>query len=398
MKTLEGTPSRRFAPIIGEIALRSRPFYARSRAILVTPRMDRGALGYRACLTSGPAGRFFHPDHLFGVDGLEQLGDGDIVRLDSAGKAHVLWETGSAHNALLVTEACNCSCLMCPQPPRAHDPALLCEARAVLDLLRGRSLTQLCLTGGEPTLLGEDFVALLRRCVREHPEARIDILTNGKAFADRRFAARVGEAATPNVLFCVSLHSEIDMLHDTLTGAPGSYIATQQGIYHLAEQGCRIEIRHVISRKNAQFLESFAEHLYNYFPFCAHYVFMGMELCGNAACNSTVVAVAPYEYQQQLRAAVLALARRGLPVSVYNIPLCLCAPEIRPFLRQSIASWKNIYPPQCDSCERKEACAGFFGTSASLPLDHIHPLKKEEVCFTPPNDSATDAEEPGGCP
>ena len=377
MRTLDGNPSRRFAPVLGEIALRPRPIYARSRAILVTPQLDSGALGYLACLTSGPRGRFFHPDHLYNVCGLEQLHEGDIVRLNGDGQAHVLWEADSAQNALLLTEACNCRCVMCPQPPRSHNPALLQEAHAVLDLLRSRSIDQICLTGGEPTLLGNAFVELLDRCVREHPQTRIDILTNGKAFADRDFAARVAQTALANVLFCVSLHSEVDSLHDTLVGANGSYIATQRGIYHLAEYGCRVEIRHVISRTNAPHLQSFAEHLYNYFPFCAHYAFMGLELHGNAAQNKELVDISPQQYQQELRSAVLAMYRRGLPVSVYNIPLCLCAPEIMPFARQSISSWKNIYPPQCGLCGRKKDCSGFFDTSISLPLDHIHPFKKE---------------------
>ena len=104
---------------------------------------------------------------------------------------------------------------------------------------------------------------------------------------------------------------------------------------------------------------------------------MGLELHGNAAQNKEIVDISPQQYRQELRSAVLALYRRGLSVSVYNIPLCLCAPEIRPFARQSISSWKNIYPPQCGPCGRKEDCSGFFGTSVSLPLDHIHPLKKE---------------------
>lgn len=378
MRTLEGTSSRDFAALLGEIALRPRPFHARSRAVLVTPQLDAGALGYLACLTSGPRGRFFHPDHLYNVQGLEQLREGDIVRLNGHGQAHVLWEIDSTHNALLLTEACNCRCVMCPQPPRPHDPALLREAHAILDLLRGRRLDQLCLTGGEPTLLGEDFVNLLDRCVREHPQARIDVLTNGKTFANRSFAERIAQTATANVLFCVSLHSEVDSLHDALAGVNGSYTAAQRGIYHLAELGCRVEIRHVISRATAPHLRSFAEHLYNYFPFCAHYAFMGLELHGNAALNKEGVHISPHHYRHELRAAILAMHRRGLPVSLYNIPLCLCAPEIRSFARQSISSWKNIYPPQCGPCGRKKECAGFFSTSASLPLDHIHPLPKEE--------------------
>ena len=104
---------------------------------------------------------------------------------------------------------------------------------------------------------------------------------------------------------------------------------------------------------------------------------MGLELCGYAAANKERIAVSPHEYREELALAVLYMHRRGLPVYVYNIPLCLCTPRIRPFARQSISTWKNRYVQQCSECTRQEDCAGFFSTSVSLPLEHIQPIREE---------------------
>lgn len=375
MICISGKASRSFHPIIGVVAKNHRPIFARKNTIFVTEELDKSCIGYKACISSGRKGYFFHPDHIYNCKDIEILHDGDIVRIDATGCVSVLWEIKSHQNAFMITEACNCKCIMCPQPPRQHSPQLLQEAQCTLNLLKNKYIKQICITGGEPTLLGNNFIDFLHRCINEHPAANIDILTNGKNFSDREFTRNVAQVATNNVCFCVSLHSDIDTLHDNIVGANGSFSKTSLGLYNLAEYGCKIEIRHVINKYNYRRLINFAEHIYNYFPFCSHYAFMGMELYGNAASNKKEVDISPLDYRDELSDAILYLKRRGLPISIYNIPLCLCRKEVREFARQSISSWKNLYVKECDNCDLKKDYAGFFSTSVSLPINHIKPMK-----------------------
>ena len=244
----------------------------------------------------------------------------------------------------------------------------------VLELIRGRSISDYCITGGEPTLAGKAFFDILRRSAREHPEALISVLTNGRLFSDRAFVRRLAGIPAENVLFCVSLHSELDAVHDAMTGVRGSCAQTQQGIYNLAGYGFFVEIRTVISQYNCRYLAEFAEHLGNYFPFCAHVAFMGLELHGHAETNRDRVEVSPEAYAPCVKDAVLTLVRRGIPVSLYNIPLCLCPAEVRGYARRSISDWKNIYLPRCRSCALREECCGFFSTSSALPETFIKPF------------------------
>lgn len=202
------------------------------------------------------------------------------------------------------------------------------------------------------------------------------ILTNAKKFSDRDFAKTVVENINSNVVFCISLHSEVDSLHDEIVGVRGSWEKTQHGIYNLAELGAQIEIRHVITKLNYRHICSFAEHMYNYMPFCVHYAFMGLEVHGNAWKHVDDVYVSPNVYKVYLKKAVLDMHRKGLPVSIYNIPLCLCDADVHKFAQKSISGWKNIFLEQCDSCEGKDGCAGFFSTSSILPLKDIKPLIK----------------------
>lgn len=157
------------------------------------------------------------------------------------------------------------------------------------------------------------------------------------------FARDTARAASANTLFCVSLHSEVDRAHDELIGKKGSLDKTQLDVCNLAQCGAYIEIRHVITKLNCKRLLHFTEHVYSYLPFCSHYTLMGLELCRYAAANKERITVSPHEYREELTLAILYMHRHGFPVSVYNIPLCLCTPHTHPFARQSTSIWENRY-------------------------------------------------------
>ena len=320
--------------LIGEVTFKKEAFYSRAKKIFVADKLDLSALGYEACITKGEKGAFFYPAHVYHADWSDKLHNGDIIHINNKGEVSVLWEVEARDNVLFLTESCNCNCIMCPQPPKKHDKFLIETANNVLDL----------------------------------------ILTNAKKFSDRDFARTVVENINNNVVFCISLHSEVDSLHDKIVGVRGSWEKTQNGIYNLAELGVQIEIRHVITKLNYMHLCSFAEHMYNYMPFCVHYAFMGLEIHGNAWKHVDDVYISPNIYKQYLKKAVLDMHRKGLPVSIYNIPLCLCDTQVHRFAKKSISGWKNIFLDQCDSCEAKDRCAGFFSTSSILPLEDIKPL------------------------
>ncbi len=364
--------------LVGSIAMVARTprsFGERHKYVYIGDK-SLSCFGYKACITQKVTGGFGFGLPLFvslSAEDIDALRDGDIVKFDG-NSLTVLWEHEGRDNAFMLTEACNCKCIMCPQPPKAHESQLVADAHAILDLLKGVHAPSICITGGEPTLVKDDFVAILQRCVQEHPEAEIAILTNGKTFANIDFAKKVVAVANTKTMFCVSLHSDIDYINDEIVGVKSSRDATENGIYNLAQCGACIEIRHVITKKNFMRLPQFAEYIYSYFPFCFHYAFMGMEVHGDAEKNQDTIYIAPHEYKEELREAIISLYHRGLPISVYNIPLCMCHENIHKFAMQSISQWKNMFHENCGGCEAKEVCAGFFATSASVPIEHIKPL------------------------
>jgi len=204
------------------------------------------------------------------------------------------------------------------------------------------------------------------------------LLTNGKRFEDLEFTRSIAEIDHPGLVYCVSLYSDTDTEHDHIVGIPGSFRQTVKGLHNLALFRQPVEIRIVIFRNNCERLPSIAEFIFRNFPFVVHVAFMGMECTGLANVNLDQVWIDPTEYALDLKTAVLHLNRRAIPVSIYNLPLCLIPQKVWGFSKNSISTWKNIYLEQCKNCRVRANCGGFFATSVRQS-EHIKAFKQEAV-------------------
>ena len=264
---------------------------------------------------------------------------------------------------------------MCPQPPKAHDKGLTETCRRILNLVKVEKNQVICITGGEPTLLKDDFFGILELINKKHPESSVMMLTNGKSFADFEFTKRFVSTKPKDFLTCVSMHSDIDEIHDRIVGVKDSFYKTAMGLQNLARFREKIEIRVVVSRLNADRLEAIATFIQRNFPFIYHCTFMGMEITGLACENYEDIWIDPFEYRDQLSRAIRVLSRADINVSIYNLPLCLVEPKSWNYARKSISGWKNNYLPVCDGCHVKEKCCGIFTTSGLNQSPYIQPLR-----------------------
>jgi His-Xaa-Ser system radical SAM maturase HxsC len=372
MKTISGRLSSK-RPALGRLTLQRLPLRKRGETILITDQPRWSDAGYAGLINTVPHTSSILPPQLT-VGSIAEFQEGDVVLFED-NKAHFLWETNNQNNGLLLTEACNCRCLMCPQPPKTYDKKQPLMARRVLALSPEGFEGEICLTGGEPTLCGDALFELLTGCHRRHPKAGIIMLTNGKRFSDFSFAKRFAALGVPLTL-AVSLHADVDTLHDRIVNTNGSFQMTQQGLYNLAKLGQRIEIRVVVSRLNSDRLPQISRHIYRNYPFASHIAFMGLEVTGHAVQNYDTVWVDPLDYGSILGDALHELHRAGMCVSAYNHPLCLLPRSAWWFARKSISDWKNAYSPVCDQCKVREKCCGVFTTSGNHLSSGIRPVKE----------------------
>ncbi len=284
-------------------------------------------------------------------------------------------DINSNDNTLFVTSQCNNRCLMCAQPPLKIDDIEFYYQKnlAIIDSAP-KELTDLGITGGEPTLLGIRLFNLIQYIQYSLPQTLIHILTNGRAFADFNYTKELAKINCTNLLLGVPIHSDYSGDHDFITQVKGSYSETLKGLYYLGQAGISIELRIVINRINYSRLPQIARFIYRNLPFVNYISFMGLEDTGYSVKNHTQIWIEPALYQDQLEKAVLDLATWGMNVSVFNLPHCLLKSNLYEFARKSISDWKVTYLPVCNNCSAKPECCGLFATSKQQS-NHIRSIK-----------------------
>ena len=300
------------------------------------------------------------------VDSIETQGaiaPGDVVRLlEGSSRVSVLYRRGSNSNTLLATERCNSFCVMCSQPPREVDDRWLVDEMLETIPLVDRDESQLGISGGEPTLLGDDLLVVLHQARQHLPDTGLDILSNGRRFSDKEFARTVNAIRHPNLTWAIPVYSDCPEIHDYIVQARGAWDETLMGLYNLAKFDANIEIRIVVQHANFARLGELAYFIFRNLTFAKHIAFMGLEPIGFARTNYEKVWVDPVDCMDTLKDAVFFLSNRGMNVSLYNFPLCTVPEELWPFAQQSISDWKNTYLSQCGECDMQKRCCGFFAT------------------------------------
>jgi His-Xaa-Ser system radical SAM maturase HxsC len=311
------------------------------------------------------------------VTSLRDLGyleGGDVVALDPSGFVRTLYRRRSPHNFLLATEQCNSFCLMCSQPPRAHDDfRRMADHFRVLELM-DPATEELGITGGEPTLYGAQFIELIARCERHLPRTAVHVLTNGRLFYYRRFAERLASVEHHDLVLGIPLYSDVDSEHDYIVQARGAYEQTILGMLHLDRHGVAVEIRVVLHKLTIPRLSRLAEFIVRNLPFATHIALMGLEMFGFVHLNLETLWIDPVDYADELRAAVGILARAGMNVSIYNHQLCTLDRGLWPWARRSISDWKNVLLPACAPCAVQQQCGGFFQSGTRRHSRAIHPI------------------------
>ena len=273
-------------------------------------------------------------------------------------------DINSNDNTLFITSRCNNRCLMCCQPPNNDDDMdELFEENFRRIHSAPQSLELIGITGGEPTLLGDRLIMLIQEIRKCLPNTEIQLLTNGRLFANYDYVKKIARAGGDMLYVGVELHSDYYKDHDIIAGAKGAYRETMLGLYNLALCGVSIELRIIVCALNYKRLYNISQFIHRNLPFVGWIAFMGMEQTGYAVKNAKKVWIEPINYQKELLDAVKCLADWNYRVSIFNIPLCLLLTYLHDYARKSISDWKIRFAPICDSCFLKMDCCGFFSTS-----------------------------------
>jgi His-Xaa-Ser system radical SAM maturase HxsC len=287
---------------------------------------------------------------------------GDVVKL-SAGLSRVIvcYRERDRHHTLFVTNQCNSRCLMCSQPPTPQEDGwLFDEATDIVNLVL-KPPAAVGISGGEPTLHPARLRALLNLLHARWPETQVEVLTNGRHLGDTKVARTLlGGLAPGRTHWLVPLYAGHDEAHDFVVQSPGAFDETIAGLLNLQEFGQTIQLRAVLIQPVIDGLTPWAHFVGRNLPFVHAVALMATEPVGFALANKAMTVIDVLDYARELTTAADTLMSYGLKPILMNMPLCKVPATLRSLAAVSISDWKNEYAPECQNCELKPRCAGFF--------------------------------------
>lgn len=216
------------------------------------------------------------------------------------------------------------------------------------------------LTGGEPTL-HPDFLKVLALIRREFPSNLIRLLSNGRMFADADFARRVCGIGYHPFEIAVPMFGYDAPTHESISRAPGSFNDTVAGLRHLAlhrRPGQLVEIRIIMTKVQAKYLDGLLDFLLKDFPWVDRVVFLFEEVEGFAE-----------KYRDRLlftqSDAAAAIDRNFDKLAgfkdarLYHFSLCTVPTRLWPRVWRTLAGFKVTWLEGCrTSCLYKNQCVG----------------------------------------
>lgn len=302
------------------------------------------------------------------------IGDGE--------KAEIIIEQTSdlSDRTLFLTGRCNSNCIMCPYTSKwrekAEDTSFPLLARYI-ELMDPYS-SYLCVTGGEPTLLKNDFLLLLNHINAHFKLCLLHILTNGRAFYYKDFFDAFRKSRPLKTLLGIPIYGHNSKLHDSITLAPGSFKETIKGLDRLYAVGEHIELRVVLTALNVPHLFEIINFIKSRYPNVYMVSLMGLEMMGNAYINRKSVWINYDDLTNALTAGVDDLVSNGIQTQIYNMPLCKINRRHWAICQKSITPEKVVYYPECESCNFHNMCGGFFSSTIQMQDIKVLPFLEEK--------------------
>lgn len=364
-------------PLIGRASFTLVPKNIESDTIYVEPNPPfDNLMNYAGVITSRTVidGKDnIHVPIIYNVDGIELINHGDVIEIYPNGQVNILFQIGANDNILFLTSKCNQSCLICPQTTEMENVNLMASNLRLVQLIND-SDQEIALTGGEPTIIGDDLFKVILACKHYLPKTSLRLLTNGIKFFDYRYTQMFSSIKHPKMSVAVSLHNDNPFDHDLIVGREGAFNKTVTGIINLASFNNSIEIRTVINKYNCKRLINIADFIYRNMTFVNHIAFMGLETIGNALSNINSLWVEPEDIHKPLEDTIHYLVQRNMNVSIYNIPMCLLPQKLWRYARQSISGWKNKFHEKCNLCDMRKDCSGLFESGIRFYGNYLMPF------------------------
>lgn len=298
--------------------------------------------------------------------------EGDVVLVyPGEMRAERLIRANSAHNTLLVTEQCDQLCIMCSQPPKkTHLDRFDHFIEACLLADEGMTIG---ISGGEPTLHMAKLLGMIECVGSQRPDLSFHVLSNAQHF-EREHVEQLRDPRFSKVVWGIPLYSCDPARHDAIVGKVGAFERLIESFRLLLLAGTRIELRTVLMSENVDQLPGLADFIAANLPHVEQWSIMDLENAGFARQRFAQLRVDLPDRFDAISPALDRAILHGIPVKLFNVPLCHVPPSYRHLAVASISDWKQRFAKNCHQCSAKPDCAGFFEWHPEELIERATPI------------------------
>jgi len=288
---------------------------------------------------------------------------------------------------LAICYFCNEHCSYCPCSKQEKEDKLitpLSELRIAIDQFVTEGMTDITISGGEPTL-HPDFIDIVDYCQR--CGLQVTVLSNGERFSNPDFLSKLRERVNMRQLRIITtLHSESATLHENANGTPGSFQRSIDGLHNLCECGSKVIVKHCITKENYRSLKEFFLFIDCTFDKDVDVQLCSIDYCGIPKKSLQAEMLAFTELRPYLEALFdyhMKLKENGYPRKLYciNMPLCSCDPYYWNYIPKRRKQMYNLYKDPhsnkvkasndivgidetiCAGCKVASICCGTYRTA-----------------------------------
>lgn len=308
---------------------------------------------------------------------MSSINESDVLDINDKGILYRWYSSKDGDAGIATTAACNSNCVMCPagDNERKHRGSLSVEQIETIIRHMPKDLYYFTITGGEPTLIGEDnFIRVLNAVKYYLPYTKILILTNGRTLGDHDFLNRFLENKPQDIRVAIPIHGSTPEKHDAITRAKGSFVQTMRAIKGLLKAKVELELRIVVSKLNIDDITDIALYIIRNFPSTTVVNFVGLEMRGNCVLSHEKVIVSYEDAFRSSAKAIRLLLKSGIDVGLYNFPYCMIDKRYWSIAQKSISAYKSMFYDECDNCEMREACCGIFKATMDYYRPQVYPI------------------------
>lgn len=315
-------------------------------------------------------------NYCYEIENYETLLNYDVVEIINNKNIRVLYRDDSEDNAIVVTNQCNSNCIMCPDADSIRNTKENPSIKKILEHIRciPDDTGHITITGGEPGILKENLITILKECKEYLPNTDFLLLSNGRVFSNTEFVDKIKENIPLNTRIAIPVYSDSEKIHDEIIRVKGGFKQTIVGIKKLLERDIDVEIRIVVLKKNYNYLENIAKFIVKEIPKVKMVNIMALEMTGNAYKNREKVWIGFEKVSKNIHQACLILLKAGIITNLYNFPLCNIDQSLFSIAHKSITDYKIKYKEECNKCKVKEKCGGFFNSTINVKDIKVKPI------------------------